>query len=68
MFLNVIVTGLTKAVLGCCFKNIDKWNFNYVQTLISYEEAGRYIGYSYSKDNTLKKYFFTDFGNFLSTF
>lgn len=33
--------GLTKAVLGCCFKQIDKWKFDYVQSIITYQEAGR---------------------------
>ncbi|KAG5672125.1 hypothetical protein PVAND_002280 [Polypedilum vanderplanki] len=41
IILFVLFMGCIKAILGCCFKRIDSWKFNRVQSCVSYRESSR---------------------------
>ncbi|KAL7019980.1 hypothetical protein ACKWTF_011329 [Chironomus riparius] len=41
VMLIVLMMGCIKAILGCCFRQIDIWKFNHVQSCKPYRDSGR---------------------------
>jgi hypothetical protein len=36
-----LLMGCVKGLLGCCFKKVGRWKYDYFQPNVPYEEAGR---------------------------